>query len=434
MSRAKPGLLADDDQLAERCRAGDSAAFAALYERYVDRVYDFVVRLLGDREAAADVTQETFLKALQGLRTRRVQGSVRAWLFTIARNAAIDYLRRQRTTPFSQLPTPEGEEWEPDIPASGPEADPEGTARRAELAELVWQAARGLNPQDYALLDLALRQDLTPAELAQVVGMRRGAVNTRLSRLRDALEEGFTVLLLARWGREDCDELRRLLEGVALPSGLTPQLRRTVARHVETCQVCQRNRRKVVAAADLLPALMPLVPSAELKAAWWSRLEHQLATPATLPASRRIQELRHWTTGTLAGKFALGAVASVLVLVIAVGGWLAFGTVEVTATTQACPPLALRLSGPAQSVARLLGVPAAFTPGEPVRFRLPAGTTTVTVTADRARLRLAGLPVEISFRAPVTEVTWDGRPLLGRGPSTLALARETPHQLELRCD
>lgn len=97
-----------DDELVARFRAGDREAFALLYERYVDRVYDFVARLVRDREAAADLTQETFLKAMQGLRARHVQGSLRAWLFTIARNTVIDYQRRQRTTAFSQLPSRRG--------------------------------------------------------------------------------------------------------------------------------------------------------------------------------------------------------------------------------------------------------------------------------------------------------------------------------------
>ncbi|MDW8060579.1 MAG: sigma-70 family RNA polymerase sigma factor [Thermomicrobium sp.] len=431
VASAQPTSLTDEE-LAERFRGGDETAFATLYERYVDRIYDFVARLLGDREAAADVTQETFLKALQGLRARRIQGSVRAWLFTIARNAAIDHLRRRRTTPFSQLPTPEGEEWEPEVPASGPEAEPEETARRRELAELVWLAARGLNPADYALLDLSLRHDLTPAELAQVVGMRRGAVNTRLSRLRDALEESLTALLLARWGRGACAELDRILDGVALPGGLTPELRRSVARHVESCETCQRNRHRVASAAELLPALAPIVPTAETRAALDAAVRDGLAA-APAGVSHPLAQARNWLTGTAAGKAVLGLVAAVSLLIGATGGWLAFGTAGVTATTSGCPPLELRLGMPGAVAARLLGVPERFPPGEPQDFRLPAGTLVVTVTTEAAELRLAGVPVEIRLAAPLADVRWDGGSLLGHGTAAFQVARGSTHRLELVC-
>ncbi|MCS7050916.1 MAG: sigma-70 family RNA polymerase sigma factor, partial [Thermomicrobium sp.] len=366
------------------------------------------------------------------LRTRRVHGSVRAWLFTIARNAAIDHLRRQRTTPFSHLVTAEGEEWEPDLPATGPEAQPDETARRSELAELVWQAARGLNPSDYALLDLSLRHDLTPVELAQVIGVRRGAINTRLSRLRDALEEGLTTLLLARWGRRDCPELDEILGSVELPAGLTPQVRRAVARHVERCAICQKNRRKVVSAADLLPALAPILPSTDVRAGLDAVIQRALATPAPSGLGATLSTWRHWLLGSGVGKAVLGA--AVLMLAVGVGaGWFAFGTTTVTVTTRDCPPLALHWSGVAATGARLFNVPERFVPGEAASVRLPAGAARVDVRTEGAVIRLAGLPVELRFAVLLRDVRWDGEPLLGRGQQTLVVRRGVVHTLELVC-
>ncbi len=422
-----------DDQLVDRFRAGNAQAFATLYERYVDRVYDLVARLVGDREVAADVTQETFVKALTGLRARRVQGSVRAWLFTIARNTAIDSLRRQRTTTFSRLATSEGEEWEPEIPASGLEDKPEEVAQRGELAELVWQAARGLNPSDYALLDLSLRHDFSPAELAQVVGARRGTINTRLSRLRDALEESLTVLLLARWGRHDCAQLDRLLDGVELPSGLTPQLRRTVARHVEQCELCRRTRSTVATAAELLPAVAPILPTPELRTVLDATVQQALAAPAPGGLSSVIGQLRGWLTGTAPGKAVLGTIGAVVVVVGVVGGWLTFGTATVAVTTSHCPPLELEFGRSARATAWLLGVPSEFRPGEVRNFRVPAGMLTVRVAREVAEIRLAGVPVEIQLAVPLAEVTWDGQALLGRGLQELRAPRGSSHTIELTC-
>ncbi len=419
-----------DDELVARFRSGDREAFALLYERYVDRVYDFVARFVRDREVAADLTQDTFLKAMQGLRARHVQGSLRAWLFTIARNTVIDYQRRQRTTAFSQLPSPEGEEWEPELLASGPEAEPEETARRRELAELVWQAARGLPTSDYTILELALRHDLTPAEVARVVGVRRGAINTRLSRVRDALEESFTVLLLARRGREDCPELARLLEGVALPLGLTPELRRAVARHVEQCEVCQRNRR-AVSAADLLPALVPILPAPEVRAQIRQSLEQALATPG--PTPHAVQTLRERLWQSVWGKALVGLVAGGTVLVSAGWAYLSWGTAPVTVETRNCPPLELRLAGPAVLAGRALGVPSLLAPGQPATFRLPAGEFEVQVSEREATLRLLGVPVRIRILADLAAVNWDGEELLGQGPKSRQVTRPTPPTIVLVC-
>ncbi|WP_448575331.1 sigma-70 family RNA polymerase sigma factor [Thermomicrobium sp.] len=419
-----------DEELVARFRSGDREAFALLYERYVDRIYDFVVRSVRDREVAADLTQDTFLKAMQGLRARHVQGSLRAWLFTIARNTVIDYQRRHRTTAFSQLPSPEGEEWVPELPASGPEAEPEETARRRELAELVWQAARGLPPSDYTILELALRHDLTPAEVARVVGVRRGAINTRLSRVRDALEESFTVLLLARRGREDCPELARLLEGVALPQGLTPELRRAVARHVDQCEICQRNRR-AVSAVDLLPALAPVLPALEVRAQIRQALEQAAATPG--PTPHAVRTLRERLGQSVWGKALAGLVAGVTVLVSAGWAYLSWGTAPVTVETRNCPPLELRLAGPAELVSRALGVPSLFVPEQPAMFRLPVGDAEVQVSEREATLRFAGIPVRLRILADLAEVSWDGEALLGQGPVQRQVSRASPPTVVLVC-
>ena len=95
--------------------------------------------------------------------------------------------------------TEEGEELEfYQIIPSPEEEGPEHLAMDEELASLVWQAAKGLNENDYALLDLNVRQGLEPQELAVALETNSGNVYTRLSRLRDSFEQAFTALLLTR--------------------------------------------------------------------------------------------------------------------------------------------------------------------------------------------------------------------------------------------
>jgi len=89
-------MLDNDKQLVEQAQ-NDPAAFAALYDRYVDRIFAYACRLMQDEVAAQDVTAVTFEKALRHIRRFKWQGSsFAAWLYRIARNEAMSRLRRQK--------------------------------------------------------------------------------------------------------------------------------------------------------------------------------------------------------------------------------------------------------------------------------------------------------------------------------------------------
>ncbi len=103
-----PASIADD-ALAAKALEGDREAFADLYERYFDRVYDLLIRMIRNPAVASDVAQDTFMKILSGLGTRPPEVSFKAWLYTIARNTAIDRLRRtRRMVPMPAVETEEG--------------------------------------------------------------------------------------------------------------------------------------------------------------------------------------------------------------------------------------------------------------------------------------------------------------------------------------
>lgn len=85
----------DDSRLVRECRNGDQRAFEALVLKYQDQVYNVAYRMVGDREEAMDVSQETFIKAFQRLETFDTKMPFRAWLLKITTNAAIDGLRRR---------------------------------------------------------------------------------------------------------------------------------------------------------------------------------------------------------------------------------------------------------------------------------------------------------------------------------------------------
>lgn len=252
-----------DERLAERTAAGDEDAFAELYERHFQGIYDFVLRLVRDREAAADVVQATFVNAWEALRDGRVS-TVKAWLYTVAYNGAMDELRRR-----SRLAS--GDEAEALVFAqvdSSRLANPEAVAGDRELVELVWSSAAALNPQEYGLLDLHLRQGFEAPELADALGLERGAVYTRLSRLRDSLEEAVTTTLLMRRGRRECDDLDALLvaHGATSP---TREARALVASHLDECATCREQKKRAASPAAILAGLALVPAPLALKDSIW---------------------------------------------------------------------------------------------------------------------------------------------------------------------
>jgi len=157
--------------------------FAELYERAFPRVYAYVASLLRDRSAAEDVTAQAFERAYRkrgGYRARR--GGMEGWLFGIARNAALDELRRRR-----RRASLEGEPADVDSPSV--EDDLDLTLRR----EAVRTALASLDGQERDLIALKFAGGLSNAEIARVLGMSESNVGTRLHRtitkLRKACHE-----------------------------------------------------------------------------------------------------------------------------------------------------------------------------------------------------------------------------------------------------
>ena len=253
-----------DDDLAGRAAAGDQEALSALYGRYFDHVYDLCARITRDRDLAADVTQVTFMKVMSSLPKRQPEVSFRAWLYTIARNTAIDELRaaRRRIPPSRQTEADDGGGF--DIVDADRFSVSETVAQAADLVHLVWQAAAGLNPRDYSLLDMHLRKGLDADEIAAALGVKQGNAQVMLTRLRDALEGSVTAVLLARRGRAECPQLDEVLAH-AKGAVLEPKVRKAVLRHVRGCEVCSESRRRLVSPAQLFGGLAVVPAPASLR-------------------------------------------------------------------------------------------------------------------------------------------------------------------------
>ena len=155
-----------------------SEGFAELYERTFPRVYAYVASLLRDRAAAEDVTSQTFERAYRKRRTYRPgRGSMDAWVFGIARNAALDELRKRKRT--AALVT------EPEAVEQQPEEALDHALRRAA----VQTAMAALPSRDRELIALKFHAGLDNAELAAVLGVSVTNAGTRLHRVLTKLRE-----------------------------------------------------------------------------------------------------------------------------------------------------------------------------------------------------------------------------------------------------
>jgi RNA polymerase sigma factor (sigma-70 family) len=163
--------------------AGDSAEaswvrFEELYRSSRDDLFAYVCTLLRDRAAAEDVTALAFERAYRRRRTfDRRRGEERAWLFGIARNAALDELRR-RGRLASLMAEPEAE-------AIGPEDGAEVALRRTTVRT----AVAGLSARDRELIALKFHAGLSNAELARVLGVSESNAGTMLHRTIEKLRK-----------------------------------------------------------------------------------------------------------------------------------------------------------------------------------------------------------------------------------------------------
>lgn len=144
----------------------------ALMDRYQTPVYEFLVILLGNRDSAQEVTQETFVRAFENL--QRGKPVTAPWLYKVARNRAMDEFRHRRRE-RSDARCLEGVAF----------------AGRAEDSLAIAEAFRRLSPDDRTVLYLSAVQGLDVTEIAAALGIRATAVRMRLSRARERFRRAY---------------------------------------------------------------------------------------------------------------------------------------------------------------------------------------------------------------------------------------------------
>src|SRR3954452_1550050 len=235
-----------DERLVELVRAGDAAAFEAIYDRYSRGLVSFCRHLLGSLEEAEDAVQHTFLAAHRAMLGDERELHLKAWLYAIARNKCISMLRvRRERLGFDD------DELELVPSTAGLSAEVE---RREDLRALLGDLARLPDDQRAALV-LAELGAHNHDEIADVLDVRREKVKALVFQAREAL-------IAAKTARETpCTEIREQLataRGGALRRG-------NLRRHLETCEGCRAFRDEVQRQRAALAIILPVVPSLALK-------------------------------------------------------------------------------------------------------------------------------------------------------------------------
>ena len=214
---------ADDDGLVSEVRAGNEEAFARMYERHCIELLAYCRHMVGSRDDAEDVLQQTFLKAYRALRRSDSRIAVRPWLYAIARNECVSLLRRRRETAADTDTL--------DSHRAGVAGEVED---REEMRAIFADLSRLPDEQRQALL-LSGVEALSGEEIAALLGTDRERVKALVFRARRSLTQSREARAVS------CEEIRDQL--AVLRGG---SLRRKVLReHLLGCEGCREYREQV---------------------------------------------------------------------------------------------------------------------------------------------------------------------------------------------
>jgi RNA polymerase sigma-70 factor (ECF subfamily) len=156
----------------------DRAAFDRLFEEFSGPIYNYVLRMVGDADRAADITQDTFVKAYRKLDSLTDESSTRSWLYRIATNTAIDEMRRRRWI------APAGDDQERELDRPDHRPGPEAEVMAGTLDDRIQRALLRLRPNHRQCLILSDIEDMSAHQIGEVMGLSYGAVRTLLCRAR----------------------------------------------------------------------------------------------------------------------------------------------------------------------------------------------------------------------------------------------------------
>lgn len=180
-----------DQSLLDRIHAGEHDAFSALVEPYAPRVYSVVLRMTGDRAAAEDLLQDALLQAYRSLDRFRGECSFYTWIYRIAVNKALNWIRRVKGKIHFEsldepLPTRDGQVQREIVDLRD---SPETRSAQSEMAQMIEQALSTLSDVNRIVFTMREIEGQDYAEIARMLECTEEAVRTRLCRAKRELKE-----------------------------------------------------------------------------------------------------------------------------------------------------------------------------------------------------------------------------------------------------
>lgn len=175
-------------ELVSRARTGDTAAFEQLMLDSQDRVYTLCLRMTGNREDALDLAQETFFNAWRGLSSFQGNSSFSTWVYRLASNACIDFLRKRKRRQQGESPHSLDDEEAPLPEPADPRGSPEEELERRELRRAVERGLQALPDHHRQVLIMRELSGMSYQEIGAVLDLDLGTVKSRIARARLALK------------------------------------------------------------------------------------------------------------------------------------------------------------------------------------------------------------------------------------------------------
>ncbi len=176
-----------DDQVVEQATSGDRDAFGELYDRYVERIYNYIYFRTGNVYDAEDLTERVFFRAIRHITNYENRGlPISAWLYRIAHNLVANWYRdnsRRQEIPLESF----------DFTLTYQGDKPETSVLKAEEQEALLHVIRRLPDERQQLLVLKFVEQLTNAEIGQIMGRTEGAIKSLYHRTLLALREEYSL-------------------------------------------------------------------------------------------------------------------------------------------------------------------------------------------------------------------------------------------------
>lgn len=176
-----------DIQLIQRAMAGDQRAYAELLSKYRDAIFYMLVKMVNNQDDAEDLTIEAFGKAFRNLNQYTPNFAFSTWLFKIATNNCIDFIRKQRRGHKVPLEQTSDDKDEIIIPIRTEELDPEENLINQQKIRLMHDIVQKLKPRYRRLIELRYFEELSYEEIAQKMELPIGTVKAQLFRARELL-------------------------------------------------------------------------------------------------------------------------------------------------------------------------------------------------------------------------------------------------------